>query len=165
VKKAAVMLLMLVCMNSAYSEDRDSTYKYWLTLGFWADRDVSSTLNYSFSLGDDFFTVGYFDRSGMLGGLASDGFHFKAVNASIGERVQSTWFHISGFIGPSYVFGRKLISGGSQESFNTFGIDLQTQLMFRPANEVGIGLALYGNLNLVRNYSGFRFMLTFGNGK
>jgi hypothetical protein len=165
VKISAILLVMLVCVSVSFSQENDSTYKYWMTLGLWADRDADVALNYSFSPGQNFFTVGYFERGGFLGGLASDGYHISAVNASIGDRIQSQWFHVSGFIGPSFIFGRKIIPGGDQESFKTIGLDLQSQFLFRVANEVGFGLALYGNLNPVKNYSGFRFMITIGNGK
>ena len=164
-KRLALILLIVVGVNPSFAQDNDSTYKYWMSLGVWADRDVVVNLNYSFSPGRTYFTIGYFERGGFLGGLASDGFLFRTVNASIGDRMQSNWFHVSGFIGPSFNFGQRLVLGGSQESFKTVGIDIESQFLFRPANEIGFGLAVYGNLNLVRNYSGFKFLLTIGNGK
>ena len=100
-----------------------------------------------------------------MGGLANDGFMHRSVDISIGDRWQSEWFQSSFFVGPAFVFGEKKNVVGDRKNYNTIGVETELQLLFRLANEVGIGLGLYGNLNFQKNFSGFNINFTFGNGK
>lgn len=118
--------------------------------------DASAVLNYSFSLSDNFYKVAYFVRDNK--------YLINSFDISIGKRFQSEWFEASVFGGPSYIFGEKPISFGDKEKYMTFGLQTDLQLLFRIANEVGIGLGLYNNLNFVKNYSGININITLGNG-
>ena len=150
-----------------HAQKVDTTYKYWMTIGGWIDRGFTTIFSYNFSLIDNFYKVGYFVRGGIFynSSVGEDGYLFNSIDISIGKRLQSEWFQVSVFGGPSYVFGKKHVSHGNTEKYRTIGLETDIQLLFKPANEVGIGIGLYGNLNFVKNYAGININLTIGNGK
>ena len=153
-------------VTTTKAQDSTNEYKYWMTLGVGVYKQtMSANLNYSFSLGDNFYKVGYLHRGGILGGSGEDGLLNTSVDISIGKRIQSEWFQAAFFGGPSYIFGRKSIGHGDTENFKTVGLEADVQLLFRAANEVGIGVGLFGNINFVKSYSGISFNITIGNGK
>lgn len=165
--KKNLVVAIIFLTNMLYAQNADTTYKYWMTIGGWINKDVSLNFNYNFSLGNNFYKVGYFIKGGFSQNpsIGEDGYLYNSVNISIGKRFQSEWFQASVFGGPSFVFGKKRISPNNTEKYNTVGLETDVQLLFRPANEVGIGIGLYGNLNFIKNYAGININLTLGNGK
>ncbi|OIP62075.1 MAG: hypothetical protein AUK34_03900 [Ignavibacteria bacterium CG2_30_36_16] len=171
----AVLIISSVAVTSA--QDKDTSYKYWITIGggFWPEQDLSFNINYSFSpnfsfLSDDnFFKVEYFSKGGFSFSknieVGKDGFLYNTINLSIGKRILSDWFMACLFLGPSYVFGEKRTPYGPYEKFKTIGVGSDIQLLFRLANEIGIGVGLYGNLNFANNYVGINININLGNGK
>jgi hypothetical protein len=152
-----------------FAQEKDSSatvYKYWMTAGLWCDMQLSLNFNYCFSLGDNFYKAEYMKRGYdfPFGGISS-GYGFNLIDVSIGKRLQSEWFQISHFIGPEYIYGIKKTSSGMSENFNTVGIQMETQVLFRLANEVGLGFGLYGNINFEKHFAGVNVNLTLGNGK
>jgi hypothetical protein len=166
-RKIFLPLLVVFLSNPLAAQEKDTTYKYWITVGAWIGRNLSENLSYNFSLGDNFYKVGYFIRGGFseTPSVGEDGYLFNTVDISVGKRLQSKWFQSSMFVGPSFVFGKKRASFGNTDDYETAGLEADIQLLFRPANEVGIGVGLYGNLNFVKNYIGLNVNLTLGNGK
>ena len=164
-------ILMLIISFFAFilpvqAQEKDTTYKYWVTIGLIGyEGDLALNLSYNFSLAEKFFKVGYLLKCGMMGGLAEDGFLHKSIDISIGDRWQSEWFQSSLFAGPAFIFGEKKNSTGDRENYNTIGVETELQFLFRMANEVGIGLGLYGNLNFQKSFFGFNINFTLGNGK
>lgn len=169
-KKILFIVFSLFFLSKlSYSQEKDSAavYKYWITTGAWVDRVLTLNCSYSFSSGSNFYKVGYI-RHGEnfpFGGIDLNGVISNSVDVSIGKRYQTTWFQVSHFIGPCLVFGKKSISLDKNESFATAGIEMITQLLFRPANEVGIGFGLIGNINFEKSYAGLTINITLGNGK
>ncbi len=165
-KKTILLLLILFSSNYLFAQKKDSTYKYWITLGYMMNKYVSFNLNYTFSPRDNFYKIGYFVRGGyFFPGIGADGYLYNSIDFSIGKRFQSEWFTAVFFAGPSYLFGEKLISNNNKVNFNTIGLQTDVQLLFRPANEFGIGIGLYGNLNFEKNFAGININFTVGNGK
>jgi len=167
-KHTIIVILFTVLFSShTFTQNKDSLYKYWITVGCWVDRDVRANLNYSFSYHGFFYKVGYLTKgeSFPFGGFNGNNLHIRSIDISVGKRLQSEWFQTSLFAGPSYVFGEKLLITDSIEKFNTVGLETDVQLLFRLADEVGVGIGLYGNLNFVKNYVGININLTLGNGK
>jgi len=167
-KKLFILIAILTFVINLTAQDSTNEYKYWLTLGAGVGVDeqtVSVNFNYSFSLGDNFYKIGYLHRGGILGGPGEDGLLNTAVDISIGKRIQSDWFQVSFFTGPSFIFGEKSIGHGDSEKFKTVGLETYMQLLFRPENALGIGFGVYGNLNFVKSYVGINLNLTIGNGK
>lgn len=156
-------ILSLAFPVSAQQKD-SSSYKYWLTLAPGVI-NTSITLNYSFSLGNNFYKAGYFHRTSIFGGVGRDGYLFNTIDISIGKRYQSEWFTASVFTGPSYVFGKKRAAFFEHEKFYTAGLQSEIQLLFRPADEIGFGIGLYSNLNFERSIWGMNITITMGNGK
>jgi hypothetical protein len=167
-KKNLLILAILMFTGFVHAQKEEAINKYWVTLGGWFEnRNFTGNVAYNFSIGNYFYKVGYLLKGDdpVLGGYGSDNIKIRSIDASIGRRVLSNWFQTSFFVGPSYVFGTKLMGNSSSESFHTVGLESEIQLLFRPANEVGIGIGLYGNLNFERNYAGINVNLTLGNGK
>ena len=168
-KPFILLLLGLACAPSTFAQGQDSTYKYWMTLGVGIDRDWSSSVSYSFSWGDNFYRVSFLDRGASRwlkpGGLDEDGYLFKAIDFGIGGRIQSGWFRMSEFVGPSFLFGRKQLPGNVDGPFTSVGISLDAEFMFRPADEIGMGVALFGNGNFEKSFMGYNIRISFGNGK
>ncbi len=171
----AVLMLSTSVVTEAQKEE--ASYKYWITIGggFWPDQDISLNINYSFSpsfsflTGGTFFKVGYLTKGGFSFnrniGVGEDGFLYNTIDLSIGKRLLSERFIACLFLGPSYIYGEERTPYGPYYKFRTFGLESDIQLLFRLANEVGIGVGLYGNLNFVNNYAGMNINITLGNGK
>ena len=163
-----VIIIFVVSFCSlTFSQSNDSLYKYWMTIGFMFDRDVRVNFDYSFSFHNSFYKIGYLAKgTAVLGGFEDDHLKIKSVDFSIGRRFQSKWFQAAFFAGPAYIFGEKLLLAPySIKKFNSVGIKSDIQLLFRLANEVGIGVGLYGNLNPIKNYAGINLNITLGNGR
>ena len=169
-KKLLMITLLLLSENLLFAQEEDTVYKYWMTVGgMFMNDEISSILNYSFSLGNNFYKVGYFQRGGFslsdTPTVGRDGYLYNTIDISIGKRFQSEWFQASVFAGPSYIYGKKRISQGNKEDYNTIGLGSDIQLLFRLADEVGVGVGLYGNLNFAKSYAGMNINITLGNGK
>lgn len=165
--KKNLIVILFFSINILFAQEKDTTYKYWITFGSWIDRDIATNINYSFSLGNNFYKVGYFIKGGFsqTPSVGDNGYLFNSVDISVGRRLLFEWFQTSAFAGPSFVFGKKRISQNNTEKYNTVGFQTDIQLLFKPADEFGVGIGLYGNLNFVKNYSGININLTIGNGK
>ncbi len=162
--KKIFLAVLITFASNLLAQEKDTTYKYWVTLGLGVIK-TSINLSYNFSIDDKFYKVGYLNRGGLLTTTGKDGYLYNSMDISIGKRLQTEWFQISLFSGPSYVFGKKRATSGDHEKYNTIGLETDAQLLFRAANEVGIGLGLYSNLNFERSYAGINISLTLGNGK
>ncbi len=125
------------------------------------DGYISGNLSYSFSIGDNFYKVG----SVSYGKFMRESPDFNSIDISIGKRFQSEWWQAAIFAGPSYVSVNKSIGNGNRENHGTIGLQTDIQLLFRYANELGIGIGLWGNLNKEKSSAGFNIVLTLGNGK
>ena len=159
------LLFLLLVATTTFCQDRDSTYKYWMTFGFWwENRETTLNADYNFSLGNYFYKVGYLRKEDDTFHAGPDKFFFNSISFSIGKRFQSNWFESSVFCGPSYLFGEKGINIHQYKNFNAIGLEAEIQLLFRFANEFGIGVGLHGNLNYRKNFGGININLTLGNG-
>jgi hypothetical protein len=168
--KLNIVFLFLFLTTTAFSKDidstnRDSAYKYSMSVGMLIEnyKGITFDADYSFSLGDNYYKIGYLSKGSFLGDTPNEAgqYFFRSFNISIGKRFQSEWFQASLFCGPSYVYGNSY----SNESFNTIGLATQVQLLFRPANELGIGVGMQGNLNFVKNFGAIYVNFTIGNGQ
>jgi hypothetical protein len=167
-KKNLFIISIFIFTGFLHAQNEESTYKYWITLGSWFEnRSITTNLSYNFSLGDNFYKVGYLSKGDdpVFGGYGSDNIKIRSIDVSIGKRLQSKWFQTSLFVGPAYVYGSKLLINNSIDNFNTVGMETEIQLLFRLANEVGIGVGFYGNLNFVKSNVGINLNITLGNGK
>ena len=169
-KKYLLILSVLYSVSLLQAQDKDSSYKYWMTWGFmFLDGNVSGNLGYSFSIGENFYKTGWLVQDKFepspWGGGSIEMADFNSVDISIGKRYQSEWWQANVFAGPSYVFGDNSISNGNREKYNTIGLQTDIQLLLRLANEIGIGVGLWGNANFVKSHAGININITLGNGK
>ena len=133
--KLYFIFLLFSLTAIAIGQSKDTTYKYWMTIGISAENYVGITFDadYSFSLGDYFYKVGYLSKGGIESGDMPYGgqWFFRSYNVSIGKRYMVRWFQASLFCGPSYVH---IIKGNdfiSDETFHTVGLAAQVQLLLK----------------------------------
>ncbi len=162
-KRYILILSMLYSASLLQAQEKNSSYKYWMTWGFMiVDNNISGNLGYSFSLGDNFYKVGIIVKDDSF---FSPKYRFRSVDISIGKRFITEWWQANVFIGPSYVFGDNSISNGNREKYETVGLQSDIQLLFRLADEIGIGVGLWGNANFLKSNVGLNINITIGNGK
>jgi len=164
-KKTIFLILFSVFSQTLPAQEKAGEYRYWMTIELYlSNNNVSVGTNYSFSLGDYFYKAGYFFRSAFSLGdkpaVDNTGHYYRCT----GQRFQSEWFQAAFFAGPAYVFGEKRVIFEYQK-YSTAGLQTDIQLLFRIANEIGIGVGLYGNLNFEQSYAGINLNITMGNGK
>jgi hypothetical protein len=168
--KLNFIFLLFLLNTPAFSQDKDSSYngsayKYWMTVGMFVEnyKGITFDADYSFSIGDNFYKVGYLSKGSFWSDSPSEeGQHFfRSINISIGKRFLTEWFQASLFCGPSYVYGNSY----NNDSFNAIGLATQVQLLFRLADEIGIGVGMQGNLNFVKNFGAIYVNISLGNGK
>ncbi len=166
-KRYIIILSILYSFSLLQAQENDSNYKYWMTWGFmWINEDISGNLSYSFSIDDCFYKVGWLiqDEFNPFGGSFETA-ELNSIDFSIGKRFQSKWWQAAFFAGPSYVFGENKVSNGDREKYDTFGLQTDIQLLFRLADEIGIGAGLWGNANFEKSLAGININITLGNGK
>lgn len=140
----------------------DDPYKYWLTFstGFIPQNYISSSYSYHFSWREYFIKAGIFGRiSWSLSGLQC-----TSYDISLGKRNLTKWFMGSYYLGLAYTKG-ELRDNGNTNRFNTIGLQGNVQYVLRLADEIGIGVGGYANLNYFRSYLGAEINFTIGNGK
>jgi len=169
-RKILLFMLVLSFVNLLPAQEKDTTYKYWMTIGVMiVNWDFTGNFNYTFSLNDNFYKVNYLTKGAdviaqqQLPGR--EGIFYNSIDVSIGKRIKSKWFQASFFAGPAYVYGEKYIDTNRKDKFKTAGLQMDAQFLFRLANEVGIGVGLFANLNFEKNFMGFDVNITLGNGK
>jgi hypothetical protein len=160
------LTFLLLLTTTTFCQNKDSTYKYWMTLGMWVNQgEITFDGDYSFSLGNYFYKVGYLSKDDETFHAGPDIYFFNSISGSIGKRFQSKWFEASVFCGPSCIIGEKGINQNIIKKFTTVGLESKIQLLIKPANEVGFGISFYGNLNPMKNFGGINLNVTIGNGK
>ncbi len=162
-KKYILILSMLYSISLLQAQENNSDYKYWMTWGLmWINEDISGNLSYSFSISDNFYKVGWLiqDKFNPFGGSFETA-ELNSIGVSIGKRFQNEWWHAAIFAGPSYVFGENKV----REKYDTIGLQTDIQLLFRFANEIGIGVGLWGNANFEKSRAGINVNITIDNGK
>lgn len=170
-KTISTFLILFFMSGTIMSQDKGSDYKYWMTGGMWLQKylEGSVTLSYQFSVNNYFYKVGYLVKgaAALDGGFTTnaDGFLFRSVNISIGDRLEDRYYQIAAFIGPSYVFGENRKYHNEIVNFSTVGLQFDTEFVFKPVSEIGLGLGVYGNLNFKQPFYGMNVLLNIGNGK
>ena len=154
---------MLCSASLLHAQADDSSYKYWMTFGFmFMNENISGNLGYSFSIGENFYKVGVLAKNEDF---FSPKYKFRSIDISFGKRFISEWWQTSFFAGPSYVFGDNSTSNGNKEIYESIGLQTDIQLLFRLADEIGIGVGLWGNVNFEKSLVGINVNITLGNGK
>ncbi len=166
-KRYILILSVLYSFSLLQAQEKDSSYKYWMTFGLGSIGDnISGNLSYSFSVGENFYKVGWLiqDEFNPIGS-SFETVDFNSIDFSIGKRFESEWWQAVLFAGPSFLFGEKKVANGNRERYNTIGLQTDIQLLFKLADEIGIGVGLWGNANFEKSSAGININITLGNGK
>jgi hypothetical protein len=155
-----------------------SQYQYWFNIGPGIDSyssDFNLGLNYNFSLCGNYYQLGYQSISRIskefYPGLEFKEFPFYACNIGIGKVSVEKYLFFANFIGPAFVWGEKVGDNVDAtgirriKEFYSVGVALNSQIIFRPINELGVGLELYGNINPIRTLAEVRLSIHFNNGR
>jgi hypothetical protein len=169
-KLKILVLIIIFPAILLQAQDKNSAYKYWFTWGGMFDgENLSGNISYSFSLGNNFYKIGYLVKDEFnpspWGGGSFETADFNSISISIGKRFQSEWWQTTFFVGPAYVFGENDFPNGNNEKYDTIGLQTEMQILFRYADELGLGIGLWGNMNLNKSHVGININLTLGNGK
>jgi hypothetical protein len=175
-KKVYPVILWLLLAQISSGQVKDSTYKYWMNVGFAINSSSMANIGGSFNgrfqnLG---FQVGYQLISRNLGLPYQELFFkelpLKGINVGIGQSIVMPFAMLACFVGPAYVWGEELddnrtdVYGGHKtRQFRTVGIVFNSQIFFRPLPEIGIGFELYGNVNPIRSMAEARLSIQLSN--
>ena len=168
--KKIFFLLLLVLIIPTFGQENDTTYKYWMTLGTLAENyDFTFHAGYCFSIGSNFYKAGYYLKGNLLPGDNLDAepgrSAFRSFSALMGKRTQSKWFAAYAFGGLAYVDGSRGIKTYGDKKIHTIGLQTEVYLLFRIANEIGVGVSGMGNVNATRCFVASAVTFTIGNGK
>lgn len=165
-----IAFLAILTHTSALAQDspdnRRSSPQFdkgWFSFGMGLDHSLNASddqkigVSLSANFGrNKFWQVGL-DANSTLWGNAS----LYALKAGRGYSSVGRWTRISLAGGPAFVFGElKNNMTTSKESFRTAGIYTDSQLIFTPIKELGIGIQLLGNVNFQQSYGGLRLILS-----
>lgn len=168
--KKILFLLLFILMMPAFCQENDTTYKYWLPIGVQMETgNFTFHTGYCFSVANNFYKAGYFLKGDILPSGYSKAdpgkYVFRSFSALMGKRTQTKWFAAYAFGGLSYVEGSKGISSGIDKKIHTVGLQAEVYLLFRIANEIGIGVSGMGNVNATKCFVASTVTFTIGNGK
>jgi hypothetical protein len=168
-----IFFFLCIFNTFLFAQEKETNYKYWLNFGIGGQHELSSSfaLNYNFSIEKHFLQAGYHFSGAIInlnGGFLqpSGGNILHAYNISYGERLMSNYFLSAAFIGPSLVTGKVNNQADNiSKSYTTIGLSIEAQWIFRAANELGLGIEFYGNLNRYQNISAISFIIYLSNNK
>ena len=187
-KKKYLILFMvsLLCTKGNAQENINKDYKYWFNVGLGGQfvLHTSFSVNYNWSLNNYFAQVGYNSNGEVVGAFAKifdpkpdyeEGYLIQAINFGMGTRNVKRYFSLASFIGPAFIWGEmpkteERVEGGYEiyrtyKDFHSIGLVAQSQFIFKPIREFGVGIELYGNLNKIRNIACVRVIFHFNNAK
>jgi hypothetical protein len=164
---AILFLLSSLSMNARAKNDSTSSRgrKEWADIGLGSSstdyfktvpNDANFAFNYNRSFGKAYYQVG------INGNVLTTTPYLSTVNVGIGNRLCSRYYLLSGFIGPAFMWGNKTETG---TYFSTIGLSTTVQCILKPLRDLGIGIELYSNLNLIQSNAGLRVVLSISNGK
>ena len=94
----------------------------------------------------------FFDIAFLIGSAQMSSGRFFSIAAGISK--------VSGYryIGPTGPY-----NSGMKESINsTLGLPVEMQFFFRPGENYGLGIYVYGNINMEQSFGGVTFCVQFG---
>lgn len=168
-------LVYLICVLSfltdqSFAQADSIKNKYWISGGMWMDDEFNGSINinYCFSYENYFFKTGYIvnGASSTISGniiLNKEGYIFRNISFSIGNRLKEEYYQSNIFIGPSISFGKQRTLN-RDKYFTALGVLTEAQLFYLLADEVGFGVTLYGDINYIKSFNGITFSLLIGNG-
>lgn len=155
------LFIFLFCSVNLFSQEDTDVYKYWINTGggVSTEHDLSLLLSYTFGY-EKFYQVAFNDSQNFSLFGDSDKQSLKSLSFAYGTRVKYEWFYATAFAGIALVRHRNY----NHKLFQP-GIYLNSQAMFRLANEVGLGVNVYTVLTFNKSVVGLRFCISLGNGK
>lgn len=164
-RTAGVVLVFAAIAPMASAQVPVGSDGVWMTFGAGASTPSSLHLNmtYNFASDQSAYQVG-FDYGGFL--LWGEPKTYKIVlNGALGQRTHSRYFLLAQFVGPSLIY-RVNREQEARRSLSP-GLAANAQFHAKPLGfflpEVGVGMELFGNLNFVESFYGFRLSVLFHN--
>ena len=138
-----------------------SNYKYWITAGFRLNMIDDAGINLSYNFGFDkvfiqtLYSIQKFPKNSRT-------MQASIGSVSIGSKFKKRYYLVAAFVGPSVVFGEKIISE-TNTKYTTLGLNINIQVFFNPLSELGIGIELINNLNNISSFSFLHFSISINN--
>ena len=160
-----IFLLFSPSISAQETADKqtESNYKYWLNIGTRIDEHnlyfggIHGSYNFSIfdRYGQTLFT---WQKIGKDSGYGE--YEPFIASLGIGDRIETRWYLIAGFIGPSWVWGKERSEYPDyysnykdyENSFSTFGVNMNLQFILKPLPEIGFGIDFIKNFNAVNNF-------------
>ncbi len=140
-------------------------YNKWFTLGAGVQQNLTYKRDVGFTGGADFnFHIkrNYFQAGLEVMGETATNFTNYEFHLGYGARYEDKDVHFSAFIGPSYSTGyAKMYDTIYSRAYSLPGMYGQVEIVKKIAYDVGIGVALYGDVNKEQTLVGFIGILYF----
>ena len=170
--RSLVLLAFFLLHGAAYGQRPVGTDGAWLTFGLGVvnhpgdDEDFDLHASYSFARRQTAYQLA-FDYTGELWGED----HASTLSTGIGRRSHSRYFLMAQFVGPSLTYdvvsvGPYGLEGARRNERRLYpGVTANAQFYAKPLGfvlpEVGVGMEVFGNVNRVRRFYGFRLAVVF----
>jgi len=180
-KKKNIYILLIIStfitINSTSAANDNNDYKEWINLGvgFWGIEPLTVNLSLSCHFGTNrLHQVAFnYNEKFTLGAYSKSNNCLFSVNWGEGVRINNRFYHISAFIGPAIVWGRKEFDQFSNfkyeytvKDFYSIGLALNSQYFIKLIpKEMGIGFELYANINPKQTIASLRISLHLNNVK
>lgn len=176
--KRTVILLLLglvpTALDTAIAQTPNTRYAEWINIGFgtikprgsrWAI-PVDANLSYNFQPGHRAYHVSI-EYAGDFPIMGGDPIYYTvALNTGMGKRQVGKYHMLAQFIGPALTYNKKTRGDEVSRSVSP-GLAANLQFYIKPLAfiipEIGVGIDLFGNLNVSRSFYGVRFALMMNN--
>jgi len=152
---------------SAQSQDSTHTYKEWINagIGFSSPFEKTRGIKFSFVLSYNFGWDNIYYQVGINGVKQPNverylDYDISSISFLPGLRTMNRWLHGSVFLGPAPTSTNK---SNTTTIVWTVGLVLNLQGFLKLAEDVGLGIDVYGNLNTTQSVAALRFALHISN--
>jgi len=175
--KRIVMLLLLslvpAALDTAIAQTPNTRYAEWINIGFgitkpWVSQwalPADASLSYNFQPRNRAYHVSI-EYAGDIPVMGDPRHYTVALNTGMGKRQVGKYHMLAQFIGPALTYNKKTRGDEVSRSVSP-GLAANLQFYIKPLAfiipEIGVGIDLFGNLNVSRSFYGVRFVLMMNN--
>lgn len=103
----------------------------------------------------------YFQTGVMMSGLDFGNNNNVGAHIGYGHRVETNYFNVAGFVGPSFNYGVEGNVSGFPEFYSTYGLYLSGQVVAKFMYDMGVGLEVYGDISYKQTIFGIKIIAFF----
>ena len=147
-----------------YNNKKLKYYNNWLTVGAGIQQNLTYKLKMGFAGGVDFnFHIKhhYFQLGTVITGEKFGFYNNYQLHLGYGKRFEDPSYHFAGFVGLSYSSGYSKVDSIYSNHYSKPGIYFQGEVIKKITYDVGIGAALFADLNQEQAIIGVRAVVYF----